>query len=95
MAAIRWVPLESNPELFTAWSESMGLDTTKYVYTDIFGLDDDLLAMVPQPVEAVLCLFPITKENSSVMKSEDKDVSEYVGPEKEGELLWFKQTVRI
>jgi ubiquitin carboxyl-terminal hydrolase L3 len=33
-------------------------------FHDVFGLDEDLLAMVPQPVLAVLLLFPITEQVS-------------------------------
>lgn len=71
----------------------MGLDASKYAFVDIYGLDDELLAMVPQPVEAVLCLFPVTEEYEAKRLKEDAETTEFVGPEKDGELIWFKQTV--
>ena len=43
MATMRWVPLESNPEVFDAWTQSIGLDLTRYSFQDVYGLDPDLL----------------------------------------------------
>lgn len=94
-SALRWVPLESNPELFSSWSSSLGLDTTKYEFCDVFGLDDELLAMVPQPVHAVLLLFPVTEAYEAKRHKDDEGVIESDKPEGDGELLWFKQTVGI
>lgn len=90
---LRWVPLESNPELYSSWASSMGLDTDKFAFVDIYGLDDELLSMVPQPVEAVLCLFPVTKEYEEKRLQDDSKAKDFVGPEKDGEMIWFKQTI--
>lgn len=86
-----WVPLEANPELFSAWSTRLGLDTQKCAFHDIFGLDQELLAMVPQPVHAVLFLFPLTPCMDARQDAED---AVYAEPENGSEVLWFKQTVR-
>ena len=84
-----WVPLEANPELFTAWCERLGLDTQRYAFHDVFGLDEELLAMVPQPVQAVLFLFPITPDVER--RREVEDAVTEAPPH--SELLWFKQTI--
>ena len=33
-----------------------------YEFVEVIGFDDDLLAFVPQPVSAVLLIFPITEQ---------------------------------
>lgn len=85
----KWVPLESNPELFTSWCSSMGLDTSSYAFHDIYGTDPDLLGMVPQPVSAVLLLFPITPAMEKVRQTENTASSS----NSPSDILWFKQTI--
>lgn len=34
-----FVPLESNPEVLTAYAKSLGADMSEYQFCDVFGLD--------------------------------------------------------
>ncbi|KAK4055797.1 ubiquitinyl hydrolase 1 [Microbotryomycetes sp. JL201] len=72
----RWLPLESNPDSYTKWSAALGLDTRQWTFQEVYGLDEELLAWVKQPVKAVLLLFPITEAYERYRKAQDRDISE-------------------
>lgn len=68
----------------------MGMDTAKFAFHDIYGTDPDLLAMVPQPVAAVLLLFPITESMERLRQEENNAAN---SGDTSSDILWFKQTI--
>jgi ubiquitin carboxyl-terminal hydrolase L3 len=70
----------------------LGLSLDTYGYTDVYGLDDELLQMVPQPVLAVLMLYPITKENEE-QSHKDQENQEKTGQAVPSDVYFIKQTI--
>ncbi|XVF52550.1 hypothetical protein PTKIN_Ptkin05aG0027500 [Pterospermum kingtungense] len=88
-SAKRWFPLEANPEVMNQYLWGLGLPKDETDCCDVYGLDDELLAMVPQPVLAVLFLYPLTSQSEEgrlQREKEKRDVSSKV--------YFMKQTVR-
>lgn len=56
-ARARWPALESNPETFTDFIHKLGAPAGVAIH-DVFGFDPELLMMLPQPVYAMIFLFP-------------------------------------
>ncbi|TYI15562.1 hypothetical protein ES332_A08G195200v1 [Gossypium tomentosum] len=87
-AAKRWLPLEANPDVMNQFLWGLGLPESEAECCDVYGLDDELLPMVPQPVLAVLFLYPITSQTEEERLQQDnekRDVSSKV--------YFMKQTV--
>ncbi|KAJ3755095.1 peptidase C12, ubiquitin carboxyl-terminal hydrolase [Lentinula raphanica] len=88
----RWIPLESNPEVFNSWASKAGIDTTESQFSDIYGLDQELLAMVPKPVKAVLLLFPISKTLEAKRREDDEKIRS-TSQSSLKNIFWIKQTI--
>ncbi|KAG7372638.1 ubiquitin carboxyl-terminal hydrolase, family 1 [Nitzschia inconspicua] len=61
----RWFSLESNPTLINSYIQNLGFDTSLYEFVDVFSTEDWALEMIPQPVAAVLMLYPLTEAQTS------------------------------
>jgi len=88
----RWLPLESNPQVWNELVHKLGV-AQEWSYTDVYGLEPDLLAMVPQPVLAVLLLFPCSK-NYEHFKAEEEarltKLEQNISPK----VYFIKQTIQ-
>jgi ubiquitin carboxyl-terminal hydrolase L3 len=65
MSKQKWFPLESNPSLMNGYVAKLGFNTDLYEFVDVFSTEDWALQMIPQPVVAVLMLYPLTEKQES------------------------------
>ncbi|KAL5551388.1 hypothetical protein UlMin_001564 [Ulmus minor] len=87
-ASKRWLPLEANPDVMNQFLWGLGLPESEAECCDVYGLDEELLEMVPKPVLAVLFLYPLTSqsEEERLQQANDKQ-------EPHGRVYYMRQTV--
>ncbi|XP_069194485.1 ubiquitin carboxyl-terminal hydrolase isozyme L3 isoform X2 [Procambarus clarkii] len=84
---VRWLPLESNP----AFLAELGVPASWTIH-DVYGLEDELLSMVPQPVGAVILLYPFNEKGKEFMTKNDEEL-EAEGQEVPEKVYFMKQFV--
>jgi ubiquitin carboxyl-terminal hydrolase L3 len=88
-----FIPLESNPELFTSLIHRLGVSKT-LAFHDVMSLDDSqLLAFIPRPVYALILVFPTSTTYESELAEKDKDKAEYIQSGDEETVVWYRQTI--
>jgi len=94
-----WLPVESNPETFNNYGRKLGLDTSIVNFVDVLSTEDWALDMIPSPVYAMACLFPIKEVSEAHKKAEEasrlarieSQGATYVDPT--SSLFYIKQTI--
>ena len=71
---MHWVPLESNPGVFTQYCQALGANQS-VEFCDVYGLDEVMLAMVQQPVHAICLLIPSAANKKMKEKLLDKTLT--------------------
>jgi Ubiquitin carboxyl-terminal hydrolase, family 1 len=81
----RWFPLESNPALMNDYVDTLGFDVhgSGHEFVDVFSTEDWALDMIPQPVAAVLVLYPLT-DRQLAHRDGDREIQADKVPE-----VWF------
>ncbi|XP_021037439.1 ubiquitin carboxyl-terminal hydrolase isozyme L3 isoform X1 [Mus caroli] len=91
MEGQRWLPLEANPEVTNQFLKQLGLHPN-WQFVDVYGMEPELLSMVPRPVCAVLLLFPIT-EKYEVFRTEEEEKIKSQGQDVTSSVYFMKQTI--
>ncbi|KAM7538487.1 hypothetical protein Aperf_G00000066474 [Anoplocephala perfoliata] len=55
---MRWVPLESNPDVMNMFLRELGVKEPMR-FVDVYGTDPDMQALVPLPILSLLLLYPL------------------------------------
>lgn len=88
-----FIPLESNPDVFTKLIHKLGISQS-LCFQDVLSLDDpELLGFLPRPVHALMLIFPTTKDYERRVNVEDFGAKDYLDGDDEEDVVFFRQTI--
>jgi hypothetical protein len=87
-----YLPLESNPEVFTHLLRNIGVSSLRFY--DVLSIDSpDLLEFIPRPALALVLVFPTSLTYNEYTKKEESERATYSGCGEHEDVVWFKQTI--
>ncbi|EJU03798.1 peptidase C12 ubiquitin carboxyl-terminal hydrolase 1 [Dacryopinax primogenitus] len=89
----RWIPLESDPDIMNDWAQQLGLQTSVHSFQDVYGLDSELLALVPRPVKAILLLFPNVQAVEDARSADEAKRTAASSDPIDPDVIFIKQTI--
>ncbi|KAM3935623.1 ubiquitin carboxyl-terminal hydrolase isozyme L3 [Leptodactylus fuscus] len=91
MQSMRWLPLEANPDVSDSFLKQLGVGCS-WQFVDVYGLDPELLGLVPQPVCALLLLFPVTEKYERFRAEEEEKIKSH-SQDVDSSVYFMKQTI--
>lgn len=88
-----FIPLESNPALFTALIHQLGVSTS-LAFHDVLSIEDpELLAFVPRPALALILVFPTSTVYEEHKSKEETSRDDYSRSGDDEHVMWYRQTI--
>jgi ubiquitin carboxyl-terminal hydrolase L3 len=88
-----FIPIESDPEIFTDLTHKLGLSSS-LSFQDLLSIhDSEVLVFVPRPVMALILVFPTSTSYEKFVQSEDEGKWDYDETGEDLGIVWSKQTI--
>ncbi|KAI0972822.1 ubiquitin C-terminal hydrolase L3 [Xylaria arbuscula] len=90
-----FIPLESNPELFTELIYTLGM-SKRLAFHDLLTLspsDEELLALVPRPALALVVVVPAPDGYAMRIAEEEKELPLHDSKGDEEDVMFYRQTI--
>ncbi|KAF3031937.1 ubiquitinyl hydrolase 1 [Didymella heteroderae] len=84
-----FIPLESNPDVFTSLIRQLGLSEA-LSFREVWSLND--VTSFPRPALALILIFPTSETYENHKSAEDATREDYIGGGAD-DIIWFKQTI--
>jgi ubiquitin carboxyl-terminal hydrolase L3 len=88
-----YIPLESNPVLFTHLINQIGVSPI-LAFHDVLSVDDpELLAITPRPALALVLVFPTSSDYEKNLEEQGRLIPDHYETGDGENVMWYKQPI--